>query len=279
VEGVPVTSSKDRFEAICKALVEMQAEHRMRGELLRVVCQLVDCTPTNLPDWIQKMVTDQSRAEDSKRLRDENARLNLEVGTLINKNQAVRKQAGAALAAVERIRMFAHQACQVVAKAELFDEKVGIGSKPSGTRIALILTNYSEKLERVLEDMREVVNHVTSLRRQPERQDLAASSSKGVPNLSKLSLPDSFSGLPNVEDYVGMDVTPESKGVQGPKDARKGKSPGKKDRDEIMTSTSKEVEFGSGGEGFLIPDLHQRRGMQAFSPDQETAGFRTPSLK
>jgi hypothetical protein len=279
VEGVPVTSSKDRFEAICKALVEMQAEHRMRGELLRVVCQLVDCTPTNLPDWIQKMVTDQSRAEDSKRLRDENARLNLEVGTLINKNQAVRKQAGAALAAVERIRMFAHQACQVVAKAELFDEKVGIGSKPSGTRIALILTNYSEKLERVLEDMREVVNHVTSLRRQPERQDLAASSSKGVPNLTKLSLPDSFSGLPNVEDYVGMDVTPESKGVQGPKDARKGKSPGKKDRDEIMTSTSKEVEFGSGGEGFLIPDLHQRRGMQAFSPDQETAGFRTPSLK
>jgi hypothetical protein len=279
VEGVPVTSSKDRFEAICKALVEMQAEHRMRGELLRVVCQLVDCTPTNLPDWIQKMVTDQSRAEDSKRLRDENARLNLEVGTLINKNQAVRKQAGAALAAVERIRMFAHQACQVVAKAELFDEKVGIGSKPSGTRIALILTNYSEKLERVLEDMREVVNHVTSLRRQPERQDLAASSSKGVPNLTKLSLPDSFSGLPNVEDYVGMDVTPESKGVQGPKDARKGKSPGKKDRDEIMTSTSKEVESGSGGEGFPIPDLHQRRGMQTFSPDQETARFRTPSLK
>jgi hypothetical protein len=59
VEGVPVTSSKDRFEAICKALGEMQAEHRMRGELLRVVCQLVDCTPTNLPDRIRKMVTDQ----------------------------------------------------------------------------------------------------------------------------------------------------------------------------------------------------------------------------
>jgi hypothetical protein len=34
VEGVPVTSSKDRFEAICKALGEMQVEHRMRGELL-----------------------------------------------------------------------------------------------------------------------------------------------------------------------------------------------------------------------------------------------------
>jgi hypothetical protein len=61
--------------------------------------------------------------------------------------------------------MFAHQAGEVVAKAELFDKKVGIGSKPSGTRIALILTDYSEKLERVLEDMKEVVNHVTSLRR------------------------------------------------------------------------------------------------------------------
>jgi hypothetical protein len=38
VEGVPVTSSKDRFEAICQALGELQGEHRMRGELLKVVC-------------------------------------------------------------------------------------------------------------------------------------------------------------------------------------------------------------------------------------------------
>jgi hypothetical protein len=251
----------------------------MRGELLRVVCQLVDYTPTSLPDRIRKMVTDQSWVEDSKRLRDENTALNLELGTLINENQAASKQAGAALAAAERIRMFAHQAGEVVAKAELFDKKVGIGSKPSGTRIALILTDYSEKLERVLEDMKEVVNHVTSLRRQPEWQDLAVSSSKGVPNLSKLSLPDSFSGLLNVEDYAGVDVTPESKGVQAPKDARKGKSPEKKDRDVIMTSASKEVESGSGGDRFPITDLHQRRGLKAFSPDQETAGFRTPSLK
>jgi hypothetical protein len=168
VEGVPATSSKDRFKAICKALGEMQAEHRMRGELLRVVCQLVDCTLTNLPDRIWKMVTEQSRVEDSKRLRQENAKLNLEVGTLISENQAARKQAEAAVAAAERIRMFAHQADEVVAKAELFDEKVGIGSKPSGTWIALILTDYSEKLERVLADMREVVTQVTDLRRQPE---------------------------------------------------------------------------------------------------------------
>jgi hypothetical protein len=261
VEGVPATSSKDRFESICKALGEMQAEHRMRGELLRVVCQLVDCMPTNLPDRIRKMVTEQSRVEDSKRLRQENAKLNLEVGSLMSENQAARKQAEAAVAAAERIRMFAHQAGEVVAKAELFDEKVGIGSKPSGTRIALILTDYSEKLERVLVDMREVVTQVTDLRRQPERQDLAASSSKGVPNLSKYSLLESFSGLPMVEDYTGVDVTPESKVVHGSKDARKGKSPGKKDRDEIMTSASKEVESGSGREGFPIPDLHQRRGM------------------
>jgi hypothetical protein len=251
----------------------------MRGELLRVVSQLVDYTPMNLPDRIRKMVTEQSRVEDSKRLRQENAKLNLEVGSLMSKNQAARKQAKAAVAAAERIRMFAHQAGEVVAKAELFDEKVGIRSKPSGTRIALILTDYLEKLERFLVDMREVVTQVTDLRRQPERQDLAASSSKGVPNLSKLSLPESFSGLPMVEDYTGVDITPESKVVHGSKDARKGKSPGKKDRDEIMTSASKEVESGSGGEGFPILDLHQRRGMQAFSPDQKTAGFRIPSLK
>jgi hypothetical protein len=174
-------------------------------------------------------------------LRQENAKLNLELGTLISENQAARMQAGAALAAAEWIRMFVSQSGEVVAKAELFDEKVGIGSKPSGTRIAMILTDYLEKLERVLEEMREVVDHVTSLRRQPERQDLAASSSKGVPNLSKLSLPDSFSGLPNVEDYVGMDVTPESKGVEEPKDTKKGKSPRMKNWDVVMTSASKEV--------------------------------------
>jgi hypothetical protein len=115
------------------------------------------------------MVTEHSRVEDSKRLREENARLNLEVGSLINKNRAARKHAEAAMAAAEKIRMFAHQAGKVVAKAEFFDEKVGIGSKPSGTRISLILTDYSEKLERVLGDMREVVNQVTDLRRQPER--------------------------------------------------------------------------------------------------------------
>jgi hypothetical protein len=260
VEGVPATSSKDRFEAICKALGEMQVEHRMRGELLRVVCQLVDCTPTNLLDWIRKMVTEQSQVEDSKRLREENTRLNLEVGSLINENRAARTHAEVAVVAAERIRMFAHQTGKVVAKAELFDEKVGIGSKPSGTRIALILTDYSEKLERVLGDMREVVNQVTDLRRQPERQDLVVSSSKGVPNLSKLSLPESFSGLPTMEDYTSVDVTLESKVAHGPKDARKNRSPGKKDRNEIMTSASK-GESGSGGEGFPIPELHQRRGM------------------
>jgi hypothetical protein len=146
-------------------------------------------------------------------VKDENAAFNLKLGALISENQAARMQAGAALAAAERIRAFAHQAGEVVAKAELFDKKVGIGSKPSETRIAMILTDYAEKLERVLEDMREVVDHVTSLRRQPERQDLAASSSKGVRNLSKLSLPDSFSGLPNVEDYVGADMMPESKAI------------------------------------------------------------------
>jgi hypothetical protein len=165
MEGVSVTSSKDWFETICKALGEMQAEHRMRGELLRVVYQLVDCMPTNLPDRIRKMVTEHSRIEDSKKLREENARLNLEVGSLINENRAARTHAEVAVVAAERIRMFAHQTGKVVAKAELFDEKVGIGSKPSGTRIALILTDYSEKLERVLGDMREVVNRVTDLRR------------------------------------------------------------------------------------------------------------------
>jgi hypothetical protein len=190
-------------------------------------------------------------------LREENARLNLEVGSLINENRAARMHAETA---VEKVWMFAHQAGEVVAKAELFDEKVGIGSKPSGTQIALILTDYSEKLGRVLGDMREVVNQVTDLRRQPKRQDLGASSSKEVPNLSKLSLPESFSGLPTMEDLAGMDVMPESKIAHRPKDTWKDRNPGKKDRDEIMTSASK-GESGSGAEDYPISDLHQRRQM------------------
>jgi DNA-binding response OmpR family regulator len=133
-----------------------------------VVCQLKDCTPTNLPDRIRKLVADKSQAEDSKKLREENAALHLELDTLISENQAARKQGEPALAEAERIRMFAHQAGEVVAKAELFDEKVGVGSKPSGTRIAMILTDYVEKIERILVDMREVVNNVTHLRSHSE---------------------------------------------------------------------------------------------------------------
>jgi hypothetical protein len=280
VEGVPVTSSKDRFEAICQALGELQGEYQMRGELLKVVCQIVDCTPINLPDRIRKLVVDHSQAEDSKKLRDENAMLNLELDTLISESQAARKQGEAALAAAERIRTFAHQTGEVVAKAELFDEKVGIGSKPSGTRIAMILTDYVEKLERVLVDMKEVVSNVTHLRRYPERPDLAASSSKSFPTLSKLSLPDSFSGLPNVEELTGVEVTPKSKGVKGPMDVKgsKSKSPAKKSRDVVMTPATKEGETGSEEERFPIPDLHVRMGLATMDPDQETVGFLTPKI-
>jgi hypothetical protein len=274
VEGLSLSSSKDRFQSICNALVEIQAEHDRRAELLKEACQLAVCAPSELLDRIRKMMVEQARVEDSRKLREENARLNLEVGNLINENRAAWTQAEAAAAAEERIREFAHQAGQVVAKAELFDEKVGIGSKPSGTRIAMILTDYSEKLERVLVDMRVVVSQVTDLLRQPERQDLVASSSKGLPTLSKLSLLDNFSELPTMEELTGVDVMPESRILQGPKEVRKTKSPEKKMRDEVMTSVSK-GESGSEREEVLIPDLDQRMGQEALSPDQETVGFLT----
>jgi hypothetical protein len=229
VEGPSLSSGKDRFQSICNALGEMQVEHDRRGELLREACELAVCAPSELPDRIRNMMVEQARVEDSRKLREENARLNLEVGSLINENRAAWKQAEAAAeAAVERIREFVYQAGQVVAKAELIDEKVGIGSKPSGTQIAMILTDYSKKLERVLVDMRVVMNQVTDLLRQPERQDLVASSSKGFPTLSKLSFPDNFSELPTMEELTGVDVTPESRILRGPKDMRKTKSPEKK---------------------------------------------------
>jgi hypothetical protein len=201
-------------------------------------------------------------------LKEKNARLNLEVGSLINENRAAWKQAEVA---AERIREFVHQAGQVVAKVELFDEKVGIRSKPSGTRIAMIL------LGRVLVDMRVVVNQVTDLLRQPEQQDLVASRSKGFPTLSKLSFPDNFSELPTMEELNGVDVTPESRILRGPKDVRKTKSPKKKNQDEVMTSVSKD-ESGSEREEVPILDLHQRMGQEALSPDQEMAGFLTPRM-
>jgi hypothetical protein len=165
----------------------------------------------------------------------------------------------------------------VVAKAELFDEKVGIDSKPSGTRIAMILTDYSEKLEQVLVDMRVVVSQVTDVLRQLERQDLVASSSKELPTLSKLTLPDNFSELRMMEELTSVDVTPESRILRGPKEVRKTKSPEKKMRDEVMTSVSK-GESGSEREEVPIPNLDQRMEQEAFSPDQETAGFLTPRI-
>jgi hypothetical protein len=223
------------------------------------------------------MVVEQFWVDDSKRLTKENARLNLEVGALINENRTTRMQAEAVVTTAEKIRMFTNQAGEVVAKAELFDEKVGIGSKPSATRIALILTDYSEKLERVLVDMKEVVKQVTDLRKQPERPDLGASCSKGVPNLSNLSLPETFSRQPSMEELAGVDVTPESKIGSGPTDSRKGRSPVKKNRDEIMTSPSK-GESESGTDDVPMPDLHQIQRMQSRSPDQETAGFVTPRI-
>jgi hypothetical protein len=241
---------------------------------------LAVCAPSELPDRIRKMMVDQARVEDSRKLREENARLNLEVRNLINENRAAWTQAEATAAAAERIREFAHQAGQVVVKAELFDEKVGIGSKPSGTRIAMILTDYSEKLERVLVDMKVVVSLVIDLLRQPERQDLVASSSKGLSTLSKLSLPDNFSELPTLEELTGVEVTPESKGVKGLMDAKgsKSKSPAKKSRDVVMIPATKEGETGSGEERFPIPDLHVRMGLATMDPDRETVGFLTPKM-
>jgi hypothetical protein len=128
--------------------------------------------------------------------------------------------------------------------------------------------------------MRVVVSQVTDLLRQPERQDLVASSSKGLPTLSKLSLPDNFSELPTMEELTGVEVTPESKGIKGLIDAKgsKSKSPVKKSRDVVMTSATKEGRTGSRDERFLVPDLHVRMGLANMSPNQETVGFLTPKM-
>jgi hypothetical protein len=75
-EGPSLSSGKDRFTSICNSLGEMQAEHERRGELLTDACLLAVCGPSELPDRIRKLMVDQARAEDSRKLKEENARLN-----------------------------------------------------------------------------------------------------------------------------------------------------------------------------------------------------------
>jgi hypothetical protein len=81
-----------------------------------------------------------------------------------------------------------------------------------------------------------------------------------------------------MEELAGVEVTPESKAGQGPKDATKSKSPVKKSRDVVTTSATTEGETGSGEERFPIPDLYVRMGLATMDPDQETVGFRTPKI-
>jgi hypothetical protein len=157
----------------------------------------------------------------------------------------------------------------VVAKAQLFDEKVGIGGKASGTRIAMILTDYSEKLERVLGEMRVVVTQVADLLRQPVHHDLMASSSKGLPTLSKLSFPDNFSEVPIVDALTGAEVTPESRVPFCPHHGQK---------------LERKIQYrptvsGSELEEVPVPDLDQRPDRETQSQETETAGFSTPKAK
>jgi hypothetical protein len=80
-----------------------------------------------------------------------------------------------------------------------------------------------------------------------------------------------------MDELTGVEATSESRVLHGPKDVRKTKSPEKEKLDQVMTSESK-GESGSEREEVPIPDLNQRVGQEALSPDQETAGFRTPKM-
>jgi hypothetical protein len=104
-----------------------------------------------------------------------------------------------------------------------------------------------------------------------------ASNSKGLSTLSKLSFLDNLSELPTTDELTGVEGTLESRILRGPKEVRKTKSPEKKTRDKVTTSGSK-GESGSEREEVPISDLDQRMGQEVLSPDQETAGFRTPKM-
>jgi hypothetical protein len=80
-----------------------------------------------------------------------------------------------------------------------------------------------------------------------------------------------------MEELTGMNKTPESRILRGPKKVRKTKSPERKMQYRVTTSGSK-GESGSEREEVPVLDLDQRMGQEVLSPDQETAGFRTPKI-
>jgi hypothetical protein len=99
--------------------------------------------------------------------------------------------------------------------------------------------------------------------------NLMASSSKGLPTLSKLSFPDNFSEIPIVDALKGAEVTPESRIPCCPHHG------GKLERKIQYRPTVS----GSELEDVSVPDLDQRTEREAQSQETETAGFRTPKAK
>jgi hypothetical protein len=57
-EGPSLASSKSRFDSICNALGELQAEHDRRSDLLEEACLFAACGPAELPDQIRKLMVD-----------------------------------------------------------------------------------------------------------------------------------------------------------------------------------------------------------------------------
>jgi hypothetical protein len=65
-EGPSLASSKSRFDSICNALGDLQAEHDRRSDLLKEACLIAGCGPAELPDQIRKLMVDQAKVEDTK---------------------------------------------------------------------------------------------------------------------------------------------------------------------------------------------------------------------
>jgi hypothetical protein len=80
-----------------------------------------------------------------------------------------------------------------------------------------------------------------------------------------------------MDDLTGVEATPESRILRGPKEVWKTKSPERKMQYRVTTSGSK-GESGSEREEIPVSDLDQRMGQEALSPDQETAGFLIPRI-
>jgi hypothetical protein len=211
--GSAEPESSDPFTTMIKILEISRDEWASKSCLLKEIAKLVGYVPgsdlaARVAECIQDPVETERLKEQNRNLIDEVDRLTIEL--LKTKDEAAnnREIAMNVLKVSERIRATVGQPGEAVSKAKLFDAKVHEDKKLSGSRILRILSDFAERIEGVLKEIR-----VTAGRIDECSNRLARSPNPKSFRLSDLSLPDVFPDVPATGDPKF--ATPESKKSEG----------------------------------------------------------------